>query len=85
MYSHRPSDYIYRLREWLKGNKTKYKQNNRIVLQHEFMAVFISPKWWVNNPWHVIIIPNKHYENIYEISEDLLSRIYIVAKKLALA
>lgn len=33
---------------------------------------------------HTLIIPKKHYENIYEIPEDVLERIIIVAKKLAI-
>lgn len=34
---------------------------------------------------HTLIIPKKHYENIYDIDEKSLDRIMRVAKKLALA
>lgn len=33
---------------------------------------------------HTLIIPKKHYENIYEIPENVLERIIIVTKKLAI-
>jgi len=33
---------------------------------------------------HTLIIPKKHYENIYEIPENVLERIIIVVKKLAI-
>ncbi|MFQ6127206.1 MAG: HIT domain-containing protein [Candidatus Heimdallarchaeota archaeon] len=33
---------------------------------------------------HTLIIPKKHYENIYEIPENVLERIIIIAKKLAI-
>ena len=85
MISHQPSDYACPFCEWLAGIETEYKQNSDIVYQDEFVTAFISPKWWVNNPGHVIIIPNHHFENLYEIPDDLLSRIYIAAKKLAIA
>lgn len=85
MFNHQPSNYLCPFCDWLSGNETEYKQNSDIVFQDEYVTVFISPKWWVNNPGHVIIIPNQHYENIYEIPDDLLARVYIVAKKLAIA
>jgi histidine triad (HIT) family protein len=85
MKSHQPLDCLCPFCDWLNGNETEYKQNSDIVFQDEFVTAFISPKWWVNNPGHVIIIPNRHYENLYEIPDDLLSRVYITAKKLAIA
>lgn len=33
---------------------------------------------------HTLIIPKKHYDNIYEIPENVLERIIIVVKKLAI-
>jgi len=33
---------------------------------------------------HTLVIPKKHYENIYEIPENVLEKIIIVAKKLAI-
>ena len=55
------------------------------MFHNECVAAFVSPKWWVNNPEHVIIIPNRHYENLYEIPDELLSRVYIAAKQPAIA
>ncbi|NMC09255.1 HIT domain-containing protein, partial [Candidatus Microgenomates bacterium] len=33
---------------------------------------------------HVLVLPKKHFENIYDIPEDLLCKINVVAKKLAI-
>lgn len=49
------------------------------------MTAFIAPKWWVNNPGHVIVIPNQHFENIYDIPDSLLGAIYATAKQIAVA
>ena len=85
MLNHEPNDYLCPFCDWLSGNETEYKQKSDIVFQDEYLTAFISPKWWVNNPGHVIIIPNQHYENLYDIPDDLLTRVYIETKKLASA
>lgn len=85
MFSHQPDDYICPFCDWLAGNETPYKQNNDIVYQDEEVTAFVSPKWWVNNPGHVIVIPNSHHENIYDIPHDVLSKVYGTAKEMAIA
>ena len=48
----------------------------------EFRVIFdISPA----SKGHAIILPKKHAANIFEISEDDASKIYVVAKKVAAA
>jgi len=34
---------------------------------------------------HVLIVPKKHFANIFEVDEESLSRIAVVAKKIAIA
>lgn len=85
MITHAPNDYICPFCDWLAGNETEYKQNNDIVWQDEHTMAFVSPKWWVNNPGHVIVIPKTHYENIYDIPEEVLAKTYNTVKKMAIA
>jgi len=54
-------------------------------LENDEVLAFISPKWWVNNPGNVIIVPKQHVENVYDISDDLLAKVQVVAKKVAIA
>lgn len=84
-FLHEPADYACPFCEWLEGKETEYKQNDDIVYQDESVTAFIAPKWWVNNPGHVIVIPNHHYENIYSLPDDELTRVYKTVKKTALA
>jgi len=85
MISHEPKDYICPFCHWLAGNETEYKQNGDIVYQTKDVTAFIAPKWWINNPGHVIVIPNTHHENIYSIDERTLRAVYSAVKKVAMA
>ena len=83
--NHEPHDYMCPFCDWLAGNETDYKKNSDIVFQDSMVTAFISPKWWVNNPGHVIIIPNQHVENLYDIPDELLAAVYIATKRIAIA
>ena len=85
MISHQPQNYVCPFCDWLAGNESDYKQNSDIVYQTKNVTAFISPKWWINNPGNVIVIPNSHYENLYSISEDSLFDVYGAVKKVAVA
>ena len=85
MISYQPEDYVCPFCDWLSGNETEYKQNADIVYQTDTVTAFTAPKWWVNNPGHVIVIPNAHEENLYEISEQSLQHVYSAVKKVAMA
>jgi len=85
MYTHAPKDYECPFCNFLKGNETDFNQKQDIVYQNHYVTAFIAPKWWVNNPGHVLVIPNKHFENIYDITDEYLSEVYKVVKKVATA
>lgn len=48
-------------------------------------AAFIAPLWWPNNEGHVLIIPNAHFENIYELPRQYAHRIQDIAQQIAIA
>lgn len=69
----------------MQGIKTEYNGPDDIVYQTDQALALISPKWWPNNPGHVMVVPKIHYENIYDIPDNMLSQISITAKKIAIA
>ncbi len=85
MYSHEPNDYICPFCAWLSGSETVYKQNSDVVYQDNNVTAFVAPKWWVNNPGSVIVIPNNHHENIYDITDESLTNVYRTVKVIASA
>ncbi len=55
-----------------------------VVYQDKIVTAFINSFWIKNNPGHVIVVPNEHVENMYDLSPDLAKHIFEVAQKLAL-
>jgi histidine triad (HIT) family protein len=84
-FSHEPEGYECPFCSFLAGKPDKYKSVEDIVYQNEFTTAFVAPKWWVNNKGHVLVIPNKHYENIYSIPDNELAEVYKTVKKVAIA
>ena len=56
-----------------------------IVAASDQVTAFISSHWWPHNPGHVIIIPNQHYENIYDLPLTTALAIHALAREIALA
>lgn len=54
-----------------------------LVYKDELVSVFINSFWVRGNEGHVIVVPNEHFENIYEIPKELGHRIFEVTQKMA--
>lgn len=52
-----------------------------IVYEDEKVIAFMSIR--PINIGHTLVVPKKHYENIYEIPEDEVAHLYTVVKKIA--
>lgn len=85
MYSHQPANYECPFCAFLAGEETEYKRKQDIVYQDDTVTAFISPKAWEKNPGNVVVIPNQHYENIYDIPDGQLAAVYQAVKKIATA
>lgn len=87
MYSHTPKDYVCPICVAIEGkenNQTLIRQDD-IFYKDDSIIAFINSRTWPNNPGGVIIVPNKHFENLYDVPDELLSKIYLLAKKVAIA
>ena len=85
MYNNEPSAYECPLCMVAQGKETPYNKRNDVVYENGKVIAFISPKWWVNNPGNVLVVPKHHVENIYDIPDDLLAEVQIIGKRIALA
>lgn len=85
MYNHAPKNYVCPLCKIAKGERTeKGYQEKAVIFRDDFVTVFVSGKWWKSSPGHVIIIPNEHIENLYDLPDEIGYRISDFSKKVAL-
>ena len=87
MYNHEPNNYQCPFCRVAKGIEDKYvytKQSD-VFYRDDNITAFISSHWWPNNDGNVIIIPNKHIENIYELPDDLSKKIHDFEKNVSIA
>jgi histidine triad (HIT) family protein len=87
MYNHATQLYTCPICPAVKGleiEDTLIKQTD-IVYKDEIVTAFISTFFKKNNPGHVIIVPNMHYENIYDLPDDVSHAIQSLSKKIAVA
>lgn len=60
-------------------------QQQDVVYQSRLATAFVANKWWPNNPGHVLVVPNQHLENLYEMPVDVAAAIHQAARWTALA
>lgn len=75
MIQHAPPDYVCPFCRLLAGADTERNVQSDIVLRDAQTTAFISPKWWVGNEGHAIVVPNEHWENLYAIPRDALAAV----------
>jgi histidine triad (HIT) family protein len=85
MFNHAPNNYDCPFCLLVHGNSDGRNDQHDIIYQDEHATALISAKWWVNNPGHAFVIPNKHYENIYNTPDSELAAVYKVVKRVAIA
>jgi histidine triad (HIT) family protein len=85
VYSHEPENYNCPLCGVVSGSFDALTQKSDIVYETEHVTAWIAPGWWPNNPGHVIIVPNRHIENIYVMPAELHMHLYEAARQVAIA
>ena len=87
MYNHAPLEYdcpfclLVQGKESLQG---QLKQTD-IVFRTADVTAFMATRKYPNNQGHVLVIPNEHFENIYDLPLALSSKIHILSRDIALA
>jgi histidine triad (HIT) family protein len=87
MYNHEPQNYrcpFCAISNGIEGDFPYSKQAD-IFYKDEDLIGIIASHGWETNRGHVVIFSKKHIENVYDINDDILSKIHIFSKKVTLA
>lgn len=82
MYNHAPENYDCALCCIANNDFAPTRPRTRpedIILHTSLATAFISAYWWPNNSGHVLIIPNQHFENIYDLPLEYATEIHRLA------
>lgn len=87
MYNHAPKDYICPICVAVEGseNANTLIKKTDVIYRDQVATALINSFWIKNNPGHVIVVPNGHYENMYDLPVEVAAHIQKIAKKIALA
>jgi histidine triad (HIT) family protein len=85
MYNHAPDDYVCPFCLLAQGGASARSSQRDVIFRDDFVTAFIPSHFWENNKGHVIVIPNQHFENIYDLPDELGAQIHRVARQVALA
>lgn len=85
MFNHAPEGYICPFCTFLQVGETERNHPQDIIYQDSLVTAFIAPRWFPRNEGHVLIIPNEHFENIYDLPRQYAHRIQDLAQEVAIA
>lgn len=89
MYSHQPSAYTCPFCRVVGGREPPETSGGTrqrdVVVRAPRATAFVASKWWPNNPGHVLVVPNVHFENIFDLPVAYAAEIHSVAQQVALA
>jgi len=86
-YSHQPEGYAcpFCLVAAGQDGEADWTKQSDVVWHDDRVTAFINAAWWPANPGHVLVVPNEHYENIYDIPDGILGAVQVAGKRVALA
>lgn len=83
--SHAPDGYICGACSFIEGGTQTKNVPTDIVYQNDYAAAIMAYTQWTKLLPHVVVITNKHFENIYAIPEEHIAEVYKVVKRVAAA
>ncbi len=85
MFNHEPDKYVCPFCLFLQGGDNTLNRPQDLIYQDNLVTAFIAPYWWPKNEGNALIIPNEHFENLYDLPQQYAYRIQDVAKEIAIA
>ncbi|MFE6862274.1 HIT family protein [Nocardia sp. NPDC057668] len=85
MHNHEPAGYDCPFCFLLAGGETPLDTPRDIVLRTAHATAFTASRWWPNNHGNVLVIPNAHHENLYDLPAEYGHAVHDVVREVAVA
>jgi histidine triad (HIT) family protein len=87
VFSHEPDDYTCPFCRLVSGaaDPRGINREHDVVRRDELATAFISPRWWPRNHGHVLVVPNAHHENLYELPSRYGHAVHDLVRDVAVA
>jgi histidine triad (HIT) family protein len=87
VFNHAPPDYACPFCRIVKGVEDEHTltRQSDVVARTDLATAFVSSHWWPNNPGHVLVVPNRHFENIFDLPTDHAAAIHDLSRRVAIA
>jgi len=85
MYNHAPESYDCPFCRLARGKATSVSTQDDVIYRDTDVTAFMAAGWWPNNRGHVLVVPNEHYENLYDLPPELATPIQRVVRDVGLA
>ncbi|HET7856487.1 MAG TPA: HIT family protein [Gaiellaceae bacterium] len=85
-HRHAPPDYECPFCAFVSGEELPpWNLRQDVVWQDSKTTAWMNPRWWVTNPGNVLVVPNEHVENLFELDGGLAAAVHATARRIALA
>jgi histidine triad (HIT) family protein len=85
MHNHEPQDYDCPFCRIIKRAKLQSDRPSDVVYSSETVTAFLSLGRWTQNPVDVLIVPNDHFENIFDLPFEYIPDIHRLTRAIALS
>lgn len=87
MHNHAPANYVCPICLGVAGEENAHTliRQSDIIYQDGVVMAFIASYWIGRNDGHVIVVPCEHYENLYDLPDEVAAKIMSLARQLAVA
>jgi histidine triad (HIT) family protein len=85
VFNHEPPHYMCPFCAIVAGGGDARLDQSDVVRRTGSATALVSPRWWPNNHGHVLVEPNAHHENLYDLPAGPGHAVHDLVREVAIA
>lgn len=85
MFNHVPDGYECPFCRLVSGHGDHISSPEDFVRRNGLATALVSPRWWPNNKGHVLVVPDTHHENLYDLPRQAGHAVHDLVQEIATA